>query len=331
MVDLLGPNAFGASNPAATRPAATPANSGADTFFANCTTPAAEDGTEIDATWANAVLAQVRGAIRGGQVVENNSDDLMLARALRSHKMNFVSASAVGGTANAVTLAFSPAFDSLADLVSVPLRFLVEATNTAGITIAVDGLAAQAVTWPDGTALAAGDLAIGALVEIAHDGTAFRFQTCLSPSQVRAAVRLQKSPFNLSQAVFEARQALSGTGFVSYQTGVYTKQSATSNLIISLSTNAFTSSAAAAAFLRMTGLPSNFDIIVSNSDASQTRSAANGTRIYAGMPAGAVNWTLLLGRNDATAWSSIINPNNTDGSSMPSITTTSVLIQEIEP
>lgn len=187
MTDLLGPGAWGAARAVTTRPGVVPANAGGDpdTFAKDCTNPLAADGTENRAAHMNALLAQMRGAIRRGGVAENNADDDMLARAIRAQRANFVAAASVAGTANAITLAFSPTFTALADLVGVPLVFLAEAANTLAVTVAVDGTAATAVTWPDGTALAAGDIANGALLTVRYDGTAFRMQQCLSPTQVR--------------------------------------------------------------------------------------------------------------------------------------------------
>jgi hypothetical protein len=190
MPNLFGPGAFGALRPAASRPAFTPANgvSDPDDWFQNCSSPIAADGTVVDANMLNHWLALFRRLVRGNRQTETNLDDSLLFRAARSQAGNFVPASGVTGSANAIALAFADPFASLADLVGTPLVFLAEAANTGPATLAVDGLAATAITWPDGTALAAGDIASGALIVVRFDGTAFRLLTCLSPTQVRAAV-----------------------------------------------------------------------------------------------------------------------------------------------
>lgn len=172
MANLLGPNAFGASNSSATRPANTPDDSGSDTWFKDCTSATARDGTQIKAAQLNTWLALFRSLIRGGSVTEANADDAMLLRAVRSQRMNWLT---VGGTANALTLTPSPAFASLSDLVGVPLRFLTGASaNTGAVTLAVSGLTATAVTRADGAALAEGDLPAGRLILVMYDGSAFR-------------------------------------------------------------------------------------------------------------------------------------------------------------
>ena len=173
MANLLGPSAFGAARAAATRPSVTPDSSGSDNWFQDCSSPLNRDGTEVRAAWLNVVTALLRGLIRSGAVTENNADD-MLTRAVRSQRANFVAASAVTGTANAIALAFSPTFAALSDLTGVPLRFLAEATNTAGVTLAVDGLTATNITRPDGSALRPGDITVGRFIQVIYDGTVFK-------------------------------------------------------------------------------------------------------------------------------------------------------------
>jgi hypothetical protein len=188
MVDLLGPGAFGAARPATSRPAITPANGAGDpdTWAKDCSDPITADGTEDRAALLNMLLAQLRATIRRTGVTESNLDDDMVARAIRSQRSNFVAAAGVGGSANAITLAFSPAFASLADLMGVPLVFLAEAANTGAVTVNVDGLGAVAVTWRDSSPLAAGDIASGEMIILRHNGTNFTLYACQSPTQTRA-------------------------------------------------------------------------------------------------------------------------------------------------
>lgn len=189
-MDLLGPGAWGAARSTTSRPAPVglPNNSGAtpDSWAQDCTTPSARDGTEWKSAHMNAMLAQLRRAIRLNAVPESNSDDEMLARAMRSQRMNYYS---VGGTANALTLTPAPAFAAATDMIAVPMRFIMGASaNTTAVTLNVNGLGVKPVVWPDGTALAAGDLPAGALVEVVYDGANFRVMPSLSPSQITALI-----------------------------------------------------------------------------------------------------------------------------------------------
>lgn len=189
--DIFGPGAHGAARPAAVRPAHTPGTGATDTWCEDCTSPTARDGTEWRAAHMNALIAQMRRMVRGNAITESTADDDMLFRAGRSQRGNWLT---VGGTANDLTLAPSPAFAALSDLVGVPLRCLTGgAANTGAMTLVVSALAAKAITWPDGTALVAGDLPAASTVEVIYDGTAYRLQYCLSPTQVRALISADAS------------------------------------------------------------------------------------------------------------------------------------------
>lgn len=63
------------------------------------------------------------------------------------------------GTANALTLAYSPAITALVD--GQELRFKAFATNTGAATAAINAIAAKNITRPGGGALVAGDLVSG--------------------------------------------------------------------------------------------------------------------------------------------------------------------------
>src|SRR3990167_2018150 len=78
----------------------------------------------------------------------------------------------VGGTADAITLTPSPAITAYA--AGKTFRFIASGTNTTAVTVAVSSLATRAVTKNGSTALVAGDISSGALVEITDDGTRFQ-------------------------------------------------------------------------------------------------------------------------------------------------------------
>lgn len=172
MANLLGPSAFGAARATPTRPAVTPNNSGSDTWWLDCSSPTARDGTEVRAGWLNSITALMRNVIRGGGVTEDNTDE-MLSRAIRSQRYNYATAAAVSGGVNAITLAFDPVFPSLGDLDGVPIRFVVEGAPNGAVTIAVDGLSALPLVDTAGTALGAGSLASGQLIEVMKVGANF--------------------------------------------------------------------------------------------------------------------------------------------------------------
>jgi hypothetical protein len=77
----------------------------------------------------------------------------------------------VGGTADVITLTPSPAITSYT--AGQTFRFIASGANTTNVTVNVSGLGAKAITKNGTTALAAGDIPSGMMVEITYDGTRF--------------------------------------------------------------------------------------------------------------------------------------------------------------
>lgn len=78
----------------------------------------------------------------------------------------------VGGSADAITLTPSPAITAYA--AGQTFRFIASGANTTAVTVAVSGLAGpKDVTKNGSTALVAGDIPSGTMVEITYDGTRF--------------------------------------------------------------------------------------------------------------------------------------------------------------
>lgn len=81
-IDLLGP--ADAPNFVTTRPAEARIFGTVDTFFKDCSSPGGNDGTFVEANFVNGLLAQIRRAIRGMGITENNADDDMLLKAIQA-------------------------------------------------------------------------------------------------------------------------------------------------------------------------------------------------------------------------------------------------------
>jgi hypothetical protein len=183
-MDLFGPD--GVTRASATRPAEPSNPAAADAYFADCIGGAPGTGTPIPAHWLNRMTMSMRRLVRLSRLADAYDDDLA-AKAVRSQALNFVTADNVAGTGNAVTLAFNPPFASLADMVGVPIRYLVETSNTGALQVNPDGLGLRPVSWAlDASALAAGESPAGTFAEMMYDGTRFQYLAHLSPSQVRA-------------------------------------------------------------------------------------------------------------------------------------------------
>jgi signal transduction histidine kinase len=74
----------------------------------------------------------------------------------------------VGGTADVITLTPSPAITSYT--AGKKFSFIASGANTTNVTVNVSGLGARAITKNGATALVAGDITSGALIEISDDG-----------------------------------------------------------------------------------------------------------------------------------------------------------------
>ena len=81
----------------------------------------------------------------------------------------FVGASNVAGTANAITLAPTPA--ATRHTVGRGYRFFVETVNTGAATLTVSGLAPVSLRRADGSAMLAGSLPVGRLVTAIYNGS----------------------------------------------------------------------------------------------------------------------------------------------------------------
>jgi hypothetical protein len=81
MPDILGP--ANAANAVTVDPGESRIFGGTDSWFKDCTSPAAVDGTALQAAWLNGILRQLRTAIRDAGVTEDNAAT-MLRDALRA-------------------------------------------------------------------------------------------------------------------------------------------------------------------------------------------------------------------------------------------------------
>jgi hypothetical protein len=77
-----------------------------------------------------------------------------------------------------ITLTASPAI--AAYVAGQTFRFIASGANTTNVTVAINGLAAKAITKNGTTALAAGDIAAASMVSITYDGTRFILGTHLT-------------------------------------------------------------------------------------------------------------------------------------------------------
>jgi hypothetical protein len=75
MTDILGPAS--AANAVTVDPGESRTFGGTDSFFKDCTTPSAVDGTALQAAFLNGILRQLRTAIRDAGVTEDNASTML--------------------------------------------------------------------------------------------------------------------------------------------------------------------------------------------------------------------------------------------------------------
>ena len=179
------------------------ARNGSGTYSPPGTDFPAVSGTTIDSTKYNNVVNDIATALTGS-LAANGETTVTAHIPLAGYKLTGVGAATartdaatlasvvdgtgvyvatVGGTADAITLTPSPAITAYA--AGQRFSFVSSGANTGATTVAISGLTAKSVTKNGSTALAASDIASGALVTLTYDGS--RFQVGSSPTAGMAA------------------------------------------------------------------------------------------------------------------------------------------------
>ncbi|MDP3410334.1 hypothetical protein [Bosea sp. (in: a-proteobacteria)] len=170
-------------------------------------------GTELAATWHNAVQESLVRLIELCGGTPSNADFTLVAKAIQSGALNFAVAT---GTANAwvIDLPLAP----LAYAAGLPLEVIAPATNTATTVNAnVEGLGNRRIKRRDGTDPAIGDIIGGTAYPMLDDGTNLRILTPL-PSDIVAAQRAAPT-YGLEAA--SATNTIASAGFPASLISVY--------------------------------------------------------------------------------------------------------------
>lgn len=168
-LDILGPAS--ALNSTMARPSETRTFGATDSWFKPCTTPSAQDGTQIQAVWFNSFLANARVLIRGmlPSGAQDNSDNMLL-KAIQSASLRYCIDT---GAADVLVATSSPqpaiAWTNLSFLINIAHTNL-----TTTPTVNIDGLGPKTIKRSDGSAIVIGDLPIGGVAFMMYDGTNVR-------------------------------------------------------------------------------------------------------------------------------------------------------------
>jgi hypothetical protein len=154
-------------------------------------TATASRGSAIAAAFFNEYQAELL-AILSASGMTPEAAELQLAKAIQSQRMNFGEAD---GRANAITVTLSPAPDSYAEILGMPILLRMDAAPTGPVTLNVNGLGAAAVLARNGANVASGEWAAGDIVAFCHDGVQYQVMGASSvPGESLVHVGTDTSP-----------------------------------------------------------------------------------------------------------------------------------------
>lgn len=154
-----------------------------------------ERGSWLDGLGYQQILDELSSFTSKSGLAPSAVDSLQVTKAVRSQALNYVAAA--GGTGNALTVNLDPAPASLAELTGMILRVKITNTSTVNApTLAVNGLAAQPVTYHDTAAMLVGELQAGHVVELLNDGTRWLLLTILR--RMQRAIQVQATNWSVA-------------------------------------------------------------------------------------------------------------------------------------
>lgn len=171
MTDLLGP--ANAANAVTTMPADSRVFGAVDTYFTPCTSPTANNGTAIGAAFLNGLLQQVRAAIRGQNVPQDNTNPNMLLQAMQAAAPPYA---ADTGTQNALIVNVNqPGFTLAAgSVIRTKVAYTITGPATVQVYNGASNLGTFNLTRSDASALNPYDLVAGQMAALTYDGAEFQ-------------------------------------------------------------------------------------------------------------------------------------------------------------
>ena len=171
MTNIFGPGHHPNTNETAIRPTPVATNHETDRWFAQCNENDPNSGTNIDALFLNALIAELRQAVRTAGAQESELSEVMLAEAMARYASGAIYCVDTG-VADAYILSGTGNFVMPKSLFTgMRLLWRPATTNTGPATVNFNGLGVKALLNVDG-ALAKGDVRAGALVETVYDAAA---------------------------------------------------------------------------------------------------------------------------------------------------------------
>jgi hypothetical protein len=168
--------AFGPQGPnyTTTRPPADPkASAGVDTFFKNCSSAGAKDGTFATADFFNVTLANLRYLVRTSGVTLDDATDTMVYDSIAQMIENGVSNYALDtGSPNALVVALPATITAYTPGMLIYVK--VANTCTGPSTIRVNGMGVVPILHSDQSPMGQNDLLLAEIAELVFDGVNFQ-------------------------------------------------------------------------------------------------------------------------------------------------------------
>lgn len=271
--------------------------------------------------------------IKSGMTPDSVLDGIQISQSAQSQKVNYAIDT---GAANALVAALDPAPPALQNGLVARVLKINAANTTATPTLNLNGFGPATITDRVGAALTAGDLPALALMQFVFKSPDWRYMGVVAADLGRVHTLYNVQPFQTTARVSMVGNAGNSYTVTAWSGFNYNKISATSNLLVWLAAATMTPNVPAGASIADLIIGSTTTTVnASNSQNNATVVTSAGptalNAVLSGLGAGAQAVQLQYRRADATGWTTVFDPNNSDAAYYGATSLSSLIIGELEP
>jgi len=171
MTDLFGP--ANAANSVTAMPADSRVFGSNNTFFKDCSSPTANDGTAYGASFFNFLLQMVRAAVTGQNIPQDNTNANMLLQAIQAAAPPY--AADIGAQNALIVNVNQPGFTlGAGSIIRTKVAYTITGPATIQVYNGASNLGTFNLTRSDLSALNPYDLVAGQMAALTYDGTEFQ-------------------------------------------------------------------------------------------------------------------------------------------------------------
>jgi hypothetical protein len=171
MTDLFGP--ANAANSVTAMPADSRVFGSSNTFFKDCSSPTANDGTAYGASFFNFLLQMLRAAVTGQNIPQDNTNANMLLQAIQAAAPPY--AADIGAQNALIVNVNQPGFTlGAGSIISTKVAYTITGAATIQVYNGASNLGTFNLTRSDLSALNPYDLVAGQMAALTYDGTEFQ-------------------------------------------------------------------------------------------------------------------------------------------------------------